>query len=87
MRSIGVITLLSVGAISAAPTPRTPQQGPVVTVDSTASFADCSKDEQRQRAAGSESLINNGDEASRPQTHLTETGSNTARAKAMEECI
>jgi len=53
MRGIGLITLVSVGAISAAPSPRARETGPILTAKSTAAFVDCfARSEHRRGAPG-----------------------------------
>jgi hypothetical protein len=51
MRSLGIITLLSVGATAAAPARQQPAQAPMLTAKSAAAFVECFGNSQDQRAA------------------------------------
>ena len=51
MRSLGIITLLSVVATAAAPARQQPAHAPLVTARSAAAFVDCFAKSQDQRAA------------------------------------
>ena len=51
MRGIGLITFVSVGAISAAPSPRARETGPMLTAKSTAAFVDCFATSEDRRGA------------------------------------
>lgn len=91
MRGVGLVTLLSVGAISAAPASRAPDPGPVATIHATSAFVRCFSDERRRNAVAQVSptptyliTIRNGG----PQHDIVLHGveSNSPQVKAAEQC-
>ena len=51
MKDIGIVTLLSVVAVAAAPSSRAGNSAPLVTTKSTAQFADCFAKAQDRRSS------------------------------------
>ena len=88
MRSVGVITLLSVGAISVAPAPQPHEPSLVVTGKSAVAFADCfAKHGPGVPAANDGYSITITDRGTRREILLRGAAPGGPETKAVDQCI
>lgn len=88
MRGVGVITLLSVGAISVAPAPQPHEPTLVVTEKSAAAFADCfAKHSLGMPAAKSDYSITITDRRARREILLRGAAPGGQETKAVNQCL
>lgn len=87
MRGVGIITLLSVGAISAAPSPQPREPSLVVTEKSAADFADCFARHSRGVSASQGAYsITVTDRGSRREILLRGAAPAGLETEAVEQC-
>lgn len=88
MRGAGIITLLSVGAISVAPAPQPQEPSLVVTEKSAAAFADCfAKHRPGVPATKSPYSITITDRGTRREILLRGAAPGGPETKAVDQCI
>ena len=88
MRGVGIITLLSVGAISVAPAPQPHEPSLAVTGKSAADFADCfARHRPGVPTAGNAYSITITDRGTRREILLRGAAPGSPETKAVERCI
>ena len=88
MRGVGIITLLSVGAISVAPAPQPHEPSLVVTHKSAADFADCFAKHRPGVAPVADSYsITITDRGTRREILLRGAAPGGPETKAVDQCI